>query len=164
MTSPDLRGFRYGLAAARERAGHCVDAAVAVLGACQQALSQAQAQHSELEAALQAQAMQCRPAPGTCVQPALAACATSQLRSLQARIAAAREDIGNRRQALDEARQGVQEAQARREAFERHRTAALEDFQRDAARASQAALDDDWLARSCWLGAGHPGSDRKGTR
>lgn len=164
MTNPDLRGFRDDLAAARERAGHRVDAAVADLGVCRRALSQARARESGLESSLHAQALRSRPPPGARVQPPLAAVAASQLQSLQAQLAAAREDVGRHRQALDAAQHAVREAQTRREAFERQRADALADFQRDAARARQAALDDDWLARRRWLDTGRPAHDGENTR
>jgi len=160
MTGVDLRGFRYGLAAARERAGHRVDAAAAHLGSCQQELAQAKDSCRELESALESHAQQWRHAPGASVRPQLAVIAARQMASMNAKLALAQQAIAAKERAVEEARRLLQTARTAREAFDRHREAALEDYRRDVSRAQQAALDHDWLARLRWLdveGVGAPG-------
>ena len=150
MSKTDLRGFRYGLSAARERAGHRVDVAFARLAACQRELTEARARETELESQLQLLAGQGRPTDGARLQPQVVALASAQLQAVHVQVAAARKAVNERQRAFDEARQVLQDERAQQEAFERHREAALTQFQVDAARQRQAAIDDDWLARRRW--------------
>jgi len=147
MSRHDLRGFRYALEPARQRAQHRVDSAVGLLGQRQHAVAEAQRRADAVREQCLDLARRGTPNPRAPIDPWRALALSHRLQQLSGSLAAAERETAARQAEAGEARRDLERARVEQQAFDTHREEALRAHVVDSGRRLQAAADQDWLAR-----------------
>jgi hypothetical protein len=143
----DTRGFRYVLAAARQRASYTLDAAINALQSAEAQLRQAHEAHGEIESQRQALFAHARESAQHALVPAQRIMQADRLTALELERAQQQAEVRRHEGLHQEAMAAVVRRKAELEAFDRDRTAGLKSFVALRGRQEQARLDQDWLAR-----------------
>jgi hypothetical protein len=143
----DTRGFRYPLAAARERASYKLDAAVNELQSADAVLLQARSAHSEIGLRRQALLAHARASAQAALVPIQGIVRADRLVALDIELAWQAAEVQRHESRRAEAMAVVVRRKAELEAFDRDRATCLKSFATLRGRQEQTRLDQDWLAR-----------------
>jgi hypothetical protein len=143
----DTRGFRYALAAARQRASYTLDAAINALQSADAELRRAREAHSAIESHRQALFAHARESAKRALVPAQSIVQTDRLTALELELARQQAEVRRHEGLYQEAMAAVARRKAELEAFDRDRATCLKSFVALRGRQEQARLDQDWLAR-----------------
>jgi hypothetical protein len=143
----DTRGFRYPLAAARERASYKLDAAVNDLQVADAALRQARRAYDEIGSRRQALLAHARESAQRALVPAQGIVRADRLVAVDIELARQAAEVQRHESRRDEAMAVVVRCKAGLEAFDHDRVTCLKSFVALRGRQEQTRLDQDWLAR-----------------